>query len=83
MDDYRQRIQDLAAQEAAKTAQAAHLQTIAQLLGLLVEEVRELRQDVAAIRASMPRAVTDDQASTAAEREWQDSEADNRGQSDN
>ncbi len=117
MNRLRSEIQQLAARDVGKTRQdveqrqaalstATYLPVIAQLLETLIEEVRGLQQHVAAIKASMPSAVTDEQPPAnaprtvlpppsnqrgparppqepaSAEREWQDSEADNRGQSE-
>ena len=71
MDRYRDQMQDVAAREAENTkvegeqrhavlAIAESLGEIAQLLGPLIEEVRGLRQDIAAIKASMPQTAADE-----------------------
>ena len=71
MDRYRDQMQDLAAREAENTRVeveqrhavliiAESLGEIAQLLGPLIEEVRGLRQDIAAIKASMPQTAADE-----------------------
>ena len=71
MDRYRDQMQDLAAREAENTKVeveqrhavltiAESLGEIAQLLGPLIEEVRGLRQDIAAIKASMPQTAADE-----------------------